>query len=38
MTTLSIFQLPHTAQPAEQLAAFGDIAELLAGAGIQLER
>lgn len=38
MTTLSIYQLPQTAQPAERLVSFSDIAALLADAGIHLER
>ncbi|MDX5629168.1 MULTISPECIES: cupin domain-containing protein [unclassified Brenneria] len=38
MTTLSIFQRPQTAQPVQQLTRFDEIAALLAGAGIQLER
>lgn len=38
MTTLAIYQLPHTAQPIAQLTIFSDIAALLVGAGIRLER
>lgn len=38
MTTLSIFQRPQIDQPIEQLTRFDEIAALLAGAGIQLER
>ncbi len=37
MTALSIFALPDTIQPAEQIDKFNDIVELLAGAGIRLE-
>lgn len=38
MTALSIFQRPQIAQPIQQLTNFEQIAALLAGAGIQLER
>lgn len=37
MTSLSIYKLPQTAQPAEQINTFSDIVEFLAGAGIRLE-
>lgn len=38
MTALSIYQLPQTRQPVEELTVFSDISALLASAGIQLER
>ncbi|MGE0973129.1 1,2-dihydroxy-3-keto-5-methylthiopentene dioxygenase (plasmid) [Klebsiella sp. WOUb02] len=37
MTSLSIYKLPDTTQPAEQIDKFDDIVGLLAGAGIRLE-
>lgn len=38
MTTLSIYQRPNITQPTRRLTDFDDIASLLAGTGIRLER